>query len=351
MITRCGCFIVPKNVLQKLADDESMPSESRKAMRQTVALEPVWRKLRQAQTKAAQAGLLAGGTMSPAISATLAATPSETVYDCKSTKSLPGAPVTTPGNSADSTAKRAFDETTAVAEFYQQFFDRNSVDNAGMTLVSSIHYDVRYSNAFWNGAQMTYGDGDGQIFLDFTTSNDVIGHELTHGVTQFTAGLSYTNQPGALNESVSDVFGSMFRQWRKNQTVAEADWLIGADIIGPAAAAKGYTCLRDMANPGAAHCLSPQPSHFSDYVQGGDPHENSGIPNYAFYLAATTIGGHSWDKAGKVWYAALTSSNATGNMQMKAFAKLTRAAAQSLFAADPAVYSAVDRAWTDVGVR
>ncbi|MCW2650315.1 MAG: prt1 [Mycobacterium sp.] len=349
MPTRCGCFIVPKNVLEKLAEDQSIPEQSRQALRDTLALEPVWRKLRVAQTQAAQARLLAG-PVAEGISGTLAAQPSATVFDCKNTKSLPGAPVLDPDTCPDVTAKRAFDETIAVAEFYQKFFDRNSVDAAGMTLVSSIHYDLRYSNAFWNGAQMTYGDGDGQIFIDFTASSDVIGHELTHGVTQFTAGLTYVNEPGGLNECISDVFGSMFRQWRKSQTVAQADWLIGADIIGPAAAAKGYTCLRDMADPGAEHCLSPQPSNYADYVPGGDPHVNSGIPNHAFYLAATAIGGNSWEKAGKVWYAALTSPKATKNMKMSAFAKLTRQAAQSLFAPDPAVYSAVDSGWTDVGI-
>ena len=347
MHTRCGCFIVPTDVLEEFAADESLSTESRQALRETAALEPVWRKLRSAQTRAAQAGLL---TMSEAGSRALAPKPAVTVFDCKNTKSLPGAPLPNPGESSDITAKRAYDETTAVAEFYSQSFDRNSIDAAGMTLVSSIHYDVRYSNAFWNGTQMTYGDGDGEIFVDFTGSSDVIGHELTHGVTQFTAGLNYTNEPGGLNESVSDVFGTMFRQWRKNQTVDQADWLIGADIIGPKAAAKGYTCLRDMADPGATHCLAKQPSHYSDYVPGGDPHTNSGIPNRAFYLAATAIGGRSWEKAGKVWYAALTSPKATSNTKMKAFANLTRQAAKSLFEADPAVYTAVDDAWKAVGL-
>lgn len=341
----CHCFIIPGKVLQRLAEDTSMPADSRQAMLDTVVLEDVWRKLRGAQTQAVQAALVAKAITTP-----LAAAPTVSVYDCKNTTSLPGAPVAKPGSSADQTAKRAFDETTEVANFYQRFFGRNSVDGAGKTLISSIHYDVAYSNAFWNGSQMTYGDGDGNIFVDFTKSNDVIAHELTHGVTQYTAGFVYTNEAGGLNESVSDVFGSMFRQWRKNQTVDKADWLIGADILGPAATSKGYTCLRDLANPGAKHCLSPQPSHYKNYIPGGDPHDNSGIPNYAFYLAATAIGGHSWEKAGKIWYAALTSKRATKNIRMRTFAGLTRTAAKTLFAADPAVYNAVDGAWKKVGL-
>lgn len=347
MPTHCGCYIVPKQVLEELSTDKSLSERTRQALRETHDLEPVWRTLRSAQTRATQAGLL---PMGEAMVARLAAQPEATVFNCKNTRSLPGAPVLNPGTSSDATAGRAYAETIAVAEFYSGCFGRNSIDNGGMTLVSSIHYDVRYSNAFWNGTQMTYGDGDGEIFVDFTASNDVIGHELTHGVTQFTAGLAYTNEAGGLNESVSDVFGTMFRQWRKQQTVQQADWLIGADIIGPAAAAKGYTCLRDMADPGAQHCLSRQPSHYRDYVPGGDPHTNSGIPNRAFYLAASAIGGYSWEKAGKAWYAALTSPKASQNMKMKTFANLTRAAAKSLFGSDPAVSSALDAAWHDVGV-
>lgn len=345
MNTHGGCFIVPIDVLEELAADESLSHQARQALRNTGALEPVWRQLRSAQIRAVRAGLQA---MSEAAPARLAAKPAATVYDCKNTKSVPGAPVLNPGKSSDATAKRAYTETIGVADFYSQCFGRNSIDNGGMTLVSSIHYDVRYSNAFWNGTQMTYGDGDGEIFVDFTASTDVIGHELTHGVTQFTAALAYTNEAGGLNESMSDVFGTMFRQWRKNQTVDQADWLIGADIIGPKAATKGYTCLRDMADPGAQHCLSKQPAHYRDYVPGGDPHTNSGIPNRAFYLTASAIGGQSWAKAGKVWYAALTGPKASPNMKMKTFANRTRAAAKSLFGT--AVYSAVDGAWQDVGV-
>lgn len=344
------CPIVPPEVLRKLADDESMPAQSRQAIRETAAHSPVWRTLRDTYCETLGAGLLARGTPPTQLAAVLAASPSVTVYDCKNTTSLPGVPISGPGKSTDSTAKRAFGETTAVARFYQQCFGRNSVDDAGMTLMSSIHYGVQYSNAFWNGMQMVYGDGDDRIFLDFTKSTDVIAHELTHGVSQFTAGLVYTDEPGALNESISDAFGSMFRQWRKDQTAPQADWLIGADILGPAAKAKGYTCLRDLAQPSAKHCLSRQPSHYRDFIPGGDPHDNSGIPNHAFYLAATNIGGRSWETAGKVWYAALTSNKAGPTMQMKEFANLTRVSAKSLFGTDTAVYRGVDDAWANVGL-
>jgi Zn-dependent metalloprotease len=350
MCARSGRLIVPPRVLRRLAEDESIPAESRQAMRDCVAVEEAWRRLRSAQTEAIQSSLLATGITTLQVAGVLASVPAITVYDCKNTRSLPGLPVSNPGSSADSTAKRAFGTTRAVVDFYQKCFGRNSVDDAGMTLMSSIHYGVRYDNAFWNGSQMTYGDGDGQVLTDFTKADDVIGHELTHGVTQFTAGLDYSDESGALNESVSDAFGAMFHQWRRKQTVAQADWLIGPGVLGPVAIAKGYACLRDMAQPGSQRCLSPQPWHYRDYVPEGDPHENSGIPNHAFYLAATNIGGHSWEQAGKVWYAALTSPEAHASMGIKEFATLTRAAARSLFRRDSNVYRGVDDAWTRVGI-
>lgn len=346
----CDRFIVPTAVLRRLAEDDTIPAESREALRESIAVEDSWRELRDAHTTATQAGMLAAKITGLALSDALAAVPAVTVYDCKNTRSLPGSPVAHPSDSTDVTAKRASDTTRAVVDYYRECFGRNSVDDAGMTLMSSIHYGVRYDNAFWNGAQMTYGDGDGRVFTDFTKSDDVIGHELTHGVTQFTAGLDYTEEPGALNESISDAFGAMFHQWRNKQAVSDADWLIGPGVLGPAAIAKGYNSLRNMADPGSRQCLSPQPSHYSDYTPGGDPHENSGIPNHAFYLAATYVGGRSWEKTGKVWYAALTSPKAIAATDFGEFAALTRSAARSLFPHDRDVYRGIDDAWTRVGI-
>jgi Thermolysin metallopeptidase, catalytic domain len=163
---RDGCFIVPPRVLSKLADDESIPLETRQAMRDCAAVEEAWRGLRIAQTEAIQISLLASGITTLQVAGVLASVPAITVYDCKNTRSLPGAPISNPARSTDITAKRAFDTTRGVVDFYRQCFDRNSVDDAGMTLMSSIHYGVRYDNAFWNGAQMSYGDGDVETLLD-----------------------------------------------------------------------------------------------------------------------------------------------------------------------------------------
>lgn len=341
----CQCFIIPKDVLERFSRDTSLSAKDRKAFADAADYESHWRKVRSAQGRAS-----AAATQSLTAGPTVSLAPAVTVYNCATGTTLPGTPVPNPGASADQTAKLAFVETTALADFYKQIFGRNSVDNMGMTLQSSIHFGVKYNNAFWNGAQMTYGDGDNNIFVDFTRSNDVIGHELTHGVTQFSAQLAYSNEAGGLNESMSDVFGSMFRQWRAGQMVTKADWLIGSNIMGPAALAKGFTCLRDMANPAAKHCLAPQPTKYAQYQPGMDPHYSSGIPNFAFYKAAMAIGGKSWEKAGQVWYKALTGYVPSPNMKMKTFANRTRKQAKILFAGDPAVFAAVNKAWVDVGL-
>src|ERR1019366_1540761 len=280
----------------------------------------------------------------------LAAAPIVTVYDCKHSQTLPGTPVPKPGSSTDSTAKRTFKEITSVADFYKKVFKRNSIDNAGMTMMSSIHFGVKYNNAMWNGSQMLYGDGDAAIFIDFTNGNDVIGHELTHGVTQHSLQLTYSNDAGGLNESLSDCFGSMFRQWEAKQDVTHADWLIGHDIMGPTAKAKGYTCLRNMANPADPHCLAPQPTRYSQITPGMDPHYSSGPPNLAFCVACTTLGGKSWEKIGQIWYRGLTGFGPSPNMKMKDFADRTRKLASQMYSGTPAVATAVDKGWKQVGL-
>jgi Zn-dependent metalloprotease len=337
--------IIPLEVLVRFSRDRKLSAQERKQFAEMVDFELQWRKNRTTQARFTRETL----SLLPSAEA-IATKPSVIVYSCRNTTSLPGTPVSRPGTSSDLSAKRAFNETTAVANFLKQVFGRNSIDNAGKTLLSSIHYSIRYNNAFWNGNQMIYGDGDGNIFLDFTRSTDVIAHELTHGLTQYTAGLSYVNEAGGLNESMSDVFGSMFRQWRAKQTVITADWLIGRDIMGPGAISRGYSCLRSMAAPAASYCLAPQPTNYSQYRTGMDPHDSSGIPNFAFYKAAMAIGGYSWEKAGQIWYKALTGYAASPNMRMSAFANRTRTLAGTLYPKEPAIKAAVSSAWTAVGL-
>jgi Zn-dependent metalloprotease len=341
----CTCFIVPRDVLVRLAQDRELSAELRKSLFNTAQISHEIRALRSQAAKLTSVALAHGGEL-----VELAATPLVTVYNCKHTQHLPGVPVANPGSSSDATAKRAFNETTNVAKFYKDVFNRNSIDNQGMTMMSSIHYGRQYNNAMWNGSQMVYGDGDGSLFIDFTSGNDVIGHELTHGVTQYSLQLDYQDDAGGLNESISDCFGSMFRQWEASQDVNAADWLIGHDIMGPTAKARGFTCLRDMASPAAQHCLAPQPTNYSQVTPGMDPHYSSGPPNLAFCTACKTLGGKSWEKIGQVWYSSLTGFGPTPNMTMKAFADRTRQVASTMYGSTPAVAAAVDQGWKYVGL-
>jgi Zn-dependent metalloprotease len=280
-----------------------------------------------------------------------------TVYDEQNGQNLPGQLVRGEGDNPtrDVAVNEAYDSAGKTYEFYETVYSRNSVDDRGLRLDSSVHYGQQYDNAFWDGQQMIYGDGDGELFNRFTISLDVIGHELTHGVTQYTAGLEYRGQSGALNESMSDVFGSMVKQWALNQTVDQADWLIGQGLLAPGVQG---VALRSMKDPGSAYNdpqlgKDPQPKYMRDYLNtnedNGGVHINSGIPNYAFYLAAAAIGGNSWNKTGRIWYETLTK-RLTPSSDFQAAADGTASAAGDLYGAGGPEQSAVITAWTKVGI-
>ena len=176
----------------------------------------------------------------------------------------------------------------------------------GATVVATVHYEKNYDNAFWDGTQLVFGDGDGKVFDRFTKPIDVLGHELSHAVTQHTANLTYQGQSGALNESLSDVFGACIKQRHLGQAAEDADWLVGAGIFLPGINGKA---LRSMAEPGTAYDdpligKDPQVGSMADYVDttddNGGVHINSGIPNRAFVIAARAIGGRDleWRPAG-----------------------------------------------------
>ncbi len=195
-----------------------------------------------------------------------------------------------------------------VRDYFKNVLGRNSIDNLGMDLILNVHFGKEYMNAFWDGDEMTFGDGDGKIFISFAQSLDVVAHELTHGVTEFTANLEYKGQPGALNEHFSDVFGTVITQFYEGQTAHNADWLIGDEIMGPDLYGEA---LRSMKAPGTAFDnplmgKDRQPAHMKNYFAGPEDnqgvHINSGIPNKAFYLVAMDIG---TDKAALIWYTAL----------------------------------------------
>ena len=285
------------------------------------------------------------------------------IYDAKNGSSLPGELVRSEGEAAtgDLAVDEAYDGAGATYDLYQEIFERNSIDDNGMKLISVVHYLQGYDNAFWNGEQMVYGDGDedlpagDRLFNRFTIAIDIIAHELTHGVTQYEANLVYRDQPGALNESFSDVFGSLVKQRIKNQAATEADWLIGAGLFTNNV---NGDAIRSMKKPGSAYDdpllgKDPQPSHMDNYVEttsdNGGVHINSGIPNKAFYHVATELGGYSWEKAGKIWYLTLRDKlSATSNFHEAA--ALTIEAAEELYGKDSVEQQAVRKGWEQVGI-
>ena len=271
---------------------------------------------------------------------------------------MPGTLVRAEGQSAtgDITVDEAYDGLGATFDFYEQVLDRNSIDDAGMPLDATVHFGQDYNNAFWNSVQMVFGDGDGQIFNRFTIAVDVIGHELSHGVTEDESQLQYFNQSGALNESMSDVFGSLIKQFLKNQTAAQADWLIGEGLL--ASGIKGVA-LRSMKDPGSAFDdpllgKDPQPKHMNNFVRtfedNGGVHINSGIPNHAFYQVATLLGGHAWEKAGHIWYDALRDASVKPNTGFRRFAQITYAVAGRLYGLTGLERKAVHEGWAAVGI-
>lgn len=284
--------------------------------------------------------------------------PNRTIYDAEQSTTLPGTVVRREGEPAtgDVAVTEAYDGLGATWQLFKDAYGRDSLDGAGLPLLATVHYGQDYDNAFWNGDRMVFGDGDGEVFNRFTIAVDVIGHELTHGVINYTANLTYSGQSGALNESIADVFGSLVRQQQAGQSAEQADWLIGAGLFTPTV--KGVA-LRSMKAPGTAYDdpqlgKDPQPATMDGYVEttddDGGVHLNSGIPNHAFYLAAVGIGGNAWEGAGQVWYDVLTGPQLTADCDFATFAALTTDAARQRFGADSAQAAAVARAWEQVGL-
>ncbi|GHO86498.1 M4 family metallopeptidase [Dictyobacter formicarum] len=282
-----------------------------------------------------------------------------TVYDVHGSMNLPGELVRAEGQppTQDICANEAYDGIGWTHALYLQVYGRNSIDDAGMPLDASVHYSHQYDNAFWDGDRMIFGDGDGQLFNRFTCSIDVIGHELTHGVTEDECQLAYVGQSGALNESISDVFGSLVKQYAWHQTADQADWLIGQGLFTQRI---NGVALRSLRAPGTAYDdpllgRDPQPAHMHDYVHtvedNGGVHINSGIPNYTFYLVATRIGGYAWEKAGRIWYETLRDPRLRPTATFRMFARLTLSNAERLYGARSSEWSAVHDAWEQVGVQ
>ena len=211
---------------------------------------------------------------------------------------------------SDIDVNAAYDNGGIVKSFFKEVLSWDSIDGEALDLIFNVHYQVRYNNAFWDGEQMTFGDGDGVNFSGFARSIDVTGHELTHGVVQYVSGLVYKGQSGALNEHYADVFGTAVKQWHLKQDAKTADWLIGDTcMIG---SFKGKA-IRSMKNPAdTSIVMMAQPDSMDKIYKGtsdnGGVHINSGIPNKAFYLVSMEIG---TIPASTLWFDTLKSLRPT----------------------------------------
>lgn len=339
--------ILPPHILRSISKNGS--PKQRAAALQTLAADNTFRAMRAATPRAPVTSALA-----------IPGEKQRTVSNALNEETLPGEVARMEADrepTGDAAVDEAFDGLGSTYDFFWDIYERNSIDDEGMPLDATVHYGQDYNNAFWNGQRMVFGDGDGDLMNRFTIALDIIGHELAHGVTEDEAGLVYMFQPGALNESMSDVFGSLIKQYVLKQTAAEADWLIGAGLFTGNVDGEA---LRSMKAPGTAYDdpvfgKDPQPQHMREFNRtwqdNGGVHINSGIPNHAFYLVATELGGYSWERAGRIWYETLRDPGLRPQTQFQRFARLTVNVAEKLYGPDSDEHQAVRNAWDQVGVR
>jgi len=274
------------------------------------------------------------------------------VYDSQHTETQRQKLVRGEGQPAtrDKDVNTVYEHAGFIRRYFEEVLRWNSLDNQGMDLIFNVHLGVGYNNAFWDGDDMSFGDGDGKYFRGFARAIDVTAHEMTHGVVQYTAKLNYNGQPGALNEHFADVFGTVIKQLHKKQNEHTGDWLLGNEIMGPAL--EGHA-IRSLKAPGDTVIpLDPQPAHMLDYYTGEEDyhgvHINSGIPNKAFYLVAMQVGTFA---AGRLWFEALKKLH--GN---SGFRDLYSALSESIPALagsghlPPSASQEVDKAFAEVGI-
>jgi Zn-dependent metalloprotease len=283
---------------------------------------------------------------------------SREVYDAQGQNVHPGEKARFEGEAptGNPDVDKVYDYTGIVRDFYLKEYNRNSIDGDGMKFISTVDFrkdpEKSFNNAFWNGSQMTYGHPDEDSPFKSFVLLDITGHEITHGVTEKEANETYYGQSGALNESISDVFGELIKQYAKHQTADKADWLVGDGIWKEGINGKA---LRDMLNPGTAYNdpeigKDPQPADMAHYLKtykdNGGVHTNSGIPNRAFAIFARAVGGHAWEDPGHIWYAARKAAGSEPSFAQ--FAYCTIEAAKELGRQEEV--AKLQKAWAAVGV-
>jgi Zn-dependent metalloprotease len=330
------CNFVGNDLLKRIIDEG--PQELRKAAVQNLEVSNGLRNIRKTRAGMYAMFISAGSQKR------------REVYDMKqsaNTDELPGqGPISTENQGSlpnDEDANKAFDGSGHTFDFYKEIFQRTSIDNKGMVLISCVRFGENYGNAFWTNKYMVYGEGGDGFFRRGRMSDlSVCAHELTHGVTDYEANLNYYDEAGGLNEGMSDIFASMCEQWVNKETVKDAHWLIGKDMV------ENGTALRSMKEPGKAHPMDGQIAHCDDFEPTQDPHVSSGIPNRAFYVTCMEIGGHSWEKAGKIWYIALKDALSEDSTFQEA-ANATFTIAGQFYGSDSKEQKAVEKGWSDVG--
>lgn len=364
----CTCSIVPPYMIDamKLRGD----SETRKMAQELAVAGAQVRDARLAaepEDVSAQVAALVGGggtTAGTAAGLTLVTAASDTlqrhIYDGQMRAALPGQPARDESEPAvqDQAVNDAYDAAGATYAFFSKAYGRASLDGKNLPLVLTVHHRRNHNNAYWNGTQMLFGDGDGSLFVvgGFSSSLSVVGHELAHGVVQFSGGLVYSGESGALNEHVADVFGALTEQYTKHQQAHEATWLIGEHLVANGGSPMS---LRSLEEPGTAyrgHPIlgdDPQPYHMRDYVHTltdeGGVHINSGIPNHAFFLVARALKGFAWERAGQIWYDALLALNQP-HATFQTWARATAQSAARRYGVGSIEERAVHRAWRLVGL-
>jgi hypothetical protein len=273
------------------------------------------------------------------------------IYDAKGGYNLPGLARISPGPT-DISLKQ---DLRSIYDFFLQVFDWKLFDNKGNQLHSTYGYGKQCMNAYWNGSQVVLGSGSGTIgqskgaWVSFDRPDDVLAHELTHGIISQTSGLQYNDEPGALNEHLADVFGVLYQQYGRTPVNRKWSWSIGHNIfqlgkhsdeyiIRPAERVddpdqfpplKHFSTLRSLASPELTwpkqtvrYPRPPRKLAKLHYDNGG-VHDYSGIGNLAFYTAATIAGDSPAHSIGKVWFRAMTDSRLRSDSKFAHFAALT----------------------------
>ena len=347
------CFIIPPFVYESIAKNGT-PEQKMRARRSLTALSRL-------------SGIRKQTRVRPTIFRNAQGKLERLIHDAERSDLLPGILKRKEGQESvsDSDINKAYDLAGDVFRFYKDVFNRKSIDNKSMSMISSCHFiegvEGFYNNAAWTGEQMIYGDPDGEEFKTLLLPT-VVGHEMTHGVVQFEGELTYSKDTGAMNEHFADVFGVVSEQYIQGQNVEQSDWLIGKGIWGDSINGKA---LRSMSSPGTAFDdpvvgKDPQPATMDDYADlpvdsdndWGGVHINSGIPNHAFYLASKEIGGNAWETTGNIWYMTLkTLPGKPNRTTFNDLANVSSYVAGMLYDANSKEQKSVINAWNKVGIQ